>query len=160
MKCIRAHAYGANVIERKDLGGWLSGPTAPEGYRPGARFGLPADGPGSPAPISRRILSMLVDASIAAAGNWLLLNGSQWGTTIIFLAINVVMLTLFGATLGQLLLGLRVLPVKGRSPMVLRALIRSLMMMLLIPVVISNSDRQLGHDMAAGVSVVRSGAQQ
>ena len=148
-------AYLSDVIERKDLGTWLEGaPTDPD-YRPGSRYGVPADGPGSPARLGIRFTSWIIDALVSAGGAYLAFGPTNWGSTAVFLAINLLMLPLFGATIGQFFCGLRLMPVSGRSPMVLRALIRTLLMALLIPLVIQGRDRQLGHDMAAGVLVIR-----
>ena len=50
---------------------------------------------------------------------------------------------------------IRVHPVRGRTPMVLRALIRTGAMLLLLPACVWTRDAQPLHDLAAGTAVVR-----
>ena len=71
------------------------------------------------------------------------------------MSLNVLLLSLFGATPAQFLLGLRVLPVARRWPMPVRALVRTLAMLTVITAVVWNRDRQPLHDVLAGTAVVR-----
>lgn len=143
------------MINRKELGSWLEGPPAQEGYTPGSALGLPADGAGSPAPFGRRVLSLFLDWGVCAAASWALFHYSSAAIMGLFVGVNILMLTLFGATPAQLLLGLRVKPVSGRAPMLLRAAVRTVLMCLIIPGLVWNRDRQPLHDVVAGTAVVR-----
>lgn len=143
------------MIDRNDLGSWLDGPPVQEGYVPGSGIGLPVDGAGSPAPFGRRVLSLFIDWGLCSAVSWALFDYSAVAISGLFVGINIVMLTLFGATPAQFLLGLRVTPVSGRSPMLLRALVRTVLMHLIIPALVWNRDRQPLHDVVAGTAVVR-----
>lgn len=142
------------MIEREDLGSWMDGaPRDPDHVR-GSGLGLPPAGPGSVAGIGRRFLTYVVDWSVCLGASALLRDGSPALVWPLFTGMNVVMLTLFGATVGQLLLGVRVQPVARRWPMILRAVVRTVLLLLLIPTLIWNRDGQPLQDVAAGTAVV------
>lgn len=143
------------MIERKDLGSWLEGPPVAEDYVPGTDLGLPPAGPGSAAPFGRRVLTLALDWALCMGVSYLAFSYSALAISLLFVGMNLLMLSLFGATAGQFALGLRVLPVRGRMPMPVRALIRTALMHLLIPAMVWNKDRQPLHDVAAGTAVVR-----
>lgn len=142
------------MIDRKDLGSWMDGPPGEAGYAKGADLGLPAEGPGAVAPFWRRPLSLLVDWGLSVALSALLLGGEPLADLILFSVVNLLFLTLFGATPGQFLLRVRVVPVSGRSPMLLRAVVRTVLMLLVLPAVVWNRDAQPLHDVVAGTAVV------
>jgi uncharacterized RDD family membrane protein YckC len=109
--------------------------------------------PGLRAPLGRRVLTVLIDWLISTAVSVVLFDWSPTATLAVFAGLNVVLLTLVGATPGQLVLGLRVVSVAGRLPMILRALIRTALLCLIIPVaIVDDADRGL-HDRAAGTAV-------
>lgn len=142
-------------MQREDLGSWLEGAPADEGYVRGSSIGLPPSGPGSPAPFGRRVLGLLIDWGVCAGISWFAFDYDPLITLALFAVINVLLTSLFGLTLGQLLLRIHVVPVRGRSPMVLRAIVRTVLMLLVLPAVIWNRDGQPLHDVVAGTAVVR-----
>lgn len=142
------------VIDRKDLGSWMDGAPNEEGYVKGSSLGLPAEGTGSVAPFWRRPLSLVVDWGLCLLVSALVFSGDPLANLILFVVVNVLFLSLFGATPGQFALRLRVMPVSGRSPMILRAAVRTALMLLLLPAVVWNRDSQPLHDVAAGTAVV------
>lgn len=144
-----------DVIEREDLGSWIGGAPTPEGYVKGEGLGLPPEGQGSVAPFWRRPVALVVDWALCLAISTLLLGGDPLATLSMFSVVNVLFLSLFGATPGQFATRVRVLPVRGRSPMVLRAIVRTLLMLLLLPAMVWTRDAQPLHDVAAGTAVVR-----
>ena len=124
----------------------------------GAALGLPADGPGSLASFGQRSLAFLVDAFAAAliAGlvtapdlprNWSLLS---------FGLITVVFLLLTGQTPGMRLLGLRLAhPQPDRRLAPWRAVVRTALLMLLLPALVVDSDGRGLHDRLTDTAVVR-----
>jgi len=71
-------------------------------------------------------------------------------------ALNLIGVTLGGATFGHRLLGLRVLPVHGEWVTPLRAAIRAVLLCLVIPPIVVLSDDGRGlHDRAAGSRIIR-----
>lgn len=143
------------MIDRKDLGSWIEGTPQDPDYVPGTSYGLPADGPGSVAGFGRRLLSLLIDWGICVAVSIAFFQYDPLATLLLFVSLNVLLLSLFGATPAQFLLGLRVLPVARRWPMPVRALVRTLAMLTVITAVVSNRDRQPLHDVLTGTAVVR-----
>lgn len=143
------------MIDREDLGSWIGGaPTEPD-YVPGSRLGLPAEGPGSVASVPRRFVAYLVDWLLCAGASWIATGGSLQLVWPLFVLVSVVMLSLVGATFGQLALRLRTVPVARRWPMPLRALVRTGLLLLLLPALVFDRDRQPLQDVLAGTAIVR-----
>ncbi len=124
----------------------------------GASLGLPADGPGSLADFGTRVLAFGVDAIGSALvaglftapelpGNWALAA---------FAAITVVTLVAFGQTPGMRLLGLRLAhPRQGQRLAPWRAVVRTALLMLLVPALVVDSDGRGLHDRLTDTAVVR-----
>lgn len=121
----------------------------------GAGLGLPDQGSGSLAPIPLRFLSTCIDWAAAAAVSAAVFHYDPLATLLLFLAQIILMQTLFGASIGQFVTSLRVLPITGRSPMIARAVVRSAVMLSIISAFVMNDNRQTLHDLVAGVVVVR-----
>ena len=124
----------------------------------GAGLGLPADGPGSLAGFGQRAVAFLVDAVAAAliAGlvtapelprNWSLLS---------FVLITVGFLLLTGQTPGMRLLGLRLAhPRPEQRLAVWRAVVRTGLLMLLLPALVVDSNGRGLHDRLTDTAVIR-----
>lgn len=126
--------------------------------RRGASLGLPAEGPGSLAGFSTRVGAFLIDAFAAALvaglftapelpGNWSLLS---------FAVITVVFLVAAGRTPGMRLLGLQLAhPRPGARLAVWRAVVRTGLLILLVPALLVDADGRGLHDRLTGTAVVR-----
>ena len=122
---------------------------------------MPASGPGSMAPLWRRALGLLVDwflaqlISVLAFGAELGAGGAQAFVPLGVLAvINVLCITAFAATPGQASCGLQVLQVRpGSFP--LQVLVRTALLCLFVPAVLSDRNGRGFHDAAAGTVIVR-----
>jgi uncharacterized RDD family membrane protein YckC len=124
----------------------------------GASLGLPASGAGSLAAFSTRVVAFVVDALLAAVvaalftapqlpGNWSLLP---------FGLIYVVTLVAFGQTPGMRLLGLRLAhPREGQRLALWRAVVRTALLMLLVPALLVDADGRGLHDRLTQTAVVR-----
>jgi len=127
----------------------------------GEQLGMPADGPGSMAPLWRRALGLLVDWVLVqllarfAFGAELGAGGAQAFVPLGLLAVlNILTITAFAATPGQALLRLQVLQVKpGSFP--LQVVVRTLLLCLFVPAVLSARDGRGFHDALAGTVIVR-----
>ncbi|MEU7133957.1 RDD family protein [Streptomyces sp. NPDC046261] len=151
---------------RQAIGSWLSGPRAAAedmgiefGHR-GERLGLPENGPGAIAPLGRRFgalavdwaLSMLIAYGFLAggdpqrAGNWALL---------IFLVLSLLTVGTVGCTPGKRLFGLRVIGEDGARLSLPRVLLRSVLLLLVVPAVVWDRDTRGLHDRFARAVQVR-----
>jgi uncharacterized RDD family membrane protein YckC len=133
-------------------------PSPSQGRPRGAALGLPAEGPGSLASFGSRIGAYLVDAVAAALvaglftapslpGNWSLLS---------FGLITVVTLVAFGQTPGMRLFGLRLAhPRAGQRLALWRAVVRTALLMVLVPALVVDADGRGLHDRLTDTAVVR-----
>jgi uncharacterized RDD family membrane protein YckC len=129
------------------------------GYR-GERLGLPEEGPGSIAPIGRRVVALLIDwllcvviaygliahGSAHSANNWAL---------VVFGVVSVIGLTLVGATPGKAITRLRVVAVGGGRLGPLGVLIRTVLLLIVVPAVVWDRDTRGLHDKAARAVQIR-----
>jgi uncharacterized RDD family membrane protein YckC len=140
--------------------------TLPQTYR-GERLGLPPDGPGSIAAIPPRIVAFIVDCLAAGlvAALFVAVFGHHSGAdalprnwSFIPFAVDYIGgMLLTGRTLGMYLTGVRVVRVPNNVAVdPWRAFIRTVLLVLIIPAVITDRDRRGLHDRVAGTAVVRS----
>jgi uncharacterized RDD family membrane protein YckC len=121
-------------------------------------MGLPESGPGSVASPGQKLAALVVDAVLAglvAAAftapalpkNWSLLS---------FFLITVVTVSFFGFTPGMLALGIRVVRMDGAAMVgPIRAIPRTVMVMVIVPAAIWDSNGRGLHDKALGTIVLR-----
>jgi uncharacterized RDD family membrane protein YckC len=119
---------------------------------------LPESGPGSLAAFSTRVVAFLVDAVIAALVAALFTAPEppgNWGVLSLGL-IYVVSLVVFGQTPGMRLLGLRLAhPRQGARLAPWRAVVRTALLVLLVPALIVDADGRGLHDRLTDTAVVR-----
>jgi uncharacterized RDD family membrane protein YckC len=144
------------VTERRWAGSWLSGTPATRDASsyPGERFGLPADGAGSVAGMGRRLLALLIDwlmCMVISLGLW----RSQAWTLPIFAGETYLLTALSGFTVGKRVLGIRVARVDGRPVGFGWALLRTVLLLAVIPPLITDGDMRGLHDRAANTIVVK-----
>ncbi|MBK8730046.1 MAG: RDD family protein [Tetrasphaera sp.] len=127
----------------------------------GSLLGLPASGPGSLAPFARRFVAVLIDWVLAqlvvAAFAW---RSIQEGERLSFVVLGVfglltwVSLSFVAATFGHFVMGLQLRQVRpGVGP--LQALVRTVLLCLFLPAVLTAKDGRGLHDVAAGTVLVR-----
>jgi uncharacterized RDD family membrane protein YckC len=144
------------VADRRWAGSWLSGVPASDGAEtyPGQRLGLPETGSGSVATIGRRLLALLAD--------WLLCMvialaafRSQFWTLPVFAAETYLLTALTGVTVGKRLLGIRVIRLGGGPVGFGWALVRTVLLLTVVPALVTDRDLRGLHDRAADTVVVR-----
>ncbi len=124
----------------------------------GASLGLPESGPGSLASFGTRVLAYLVDAVIAAlvAALFTAPDLPRTWSLLSFGLIYVVTLVAFGQTPGMRLLGLRLAhPAEGQRLALWRAVVRTVLLVLLIPALVVDADGRGLHDRLTDTAVVR-----
>lgn len=149
-------------------GSWLSGPSAaqPDGERVGTYrgelLGLPQHGLGSLAGTGRRVGALAVDWFIALGISSLVvraggLGGSiQTWTLLVWFLIGVVAVSLFGYTPGQFFLRIRVIRIDAPAGVgFVRASVRSVILVFVIPALFTDSDGRGMHDRATGTALAQ-----
>lgn len=124
------------------------------GHR-GQRLGLPESGRGSVASFGRRIVALAIDwwlSLLIAAG--LLRLRAEWA--LVVLAVEYVLLVpTLGMTVGMRLAGIGVANLVGdRLPRWPAVVVRTILLLLVIPAVVYDRDGRGVHDRAAGTVVV------
>lgn len=130
--------------------------TASESARwAGDRLGLPQNGPGSLAGIGRRILAIFIDWGLA----WLLciafFGGSNDFTLLIFGVMQWLLISTLGYSVGMRVCTIAVRRLDGMWVGFWRSLIRTVLLLLVIPVAVWDADNRGLHDKAAGTVLVR-----
>lgn len=124
---------------------------------PGERLGLPDTGPRSVGRLGRRVLAIFLDWGIAALPAYLLIGGpvaSLWNYAF-FLVMQVLFIPTIGGSIGHRLFGLRVVSISGGWIGVWRPLVRTVLLGLVIPVLVWDSDQRGFHDKIAGTVLIR-----
>lgn len=124
---------------------------------PGASLGLPAEGPGSLASFTRRVGGYLVDAVSSALIAWVFTAPAGPGnwSLLVFGVMTVVTLVLFGQTPGHRVFGMRLAhPTPGARVAPWRAVVRTALLMLLVPALLVDADGRGLHDRLTGTAVV------
>jgi uncharacterized RDD family membrane protein YckC len=137
-------------------------------FYPGQDLGLPEYGRGSVAGWSRRLGALIIDwvacslitiaffyhPSASHASN-VFVEPRPW-TPLVFGIQDLLLTATTGFTLGKRLTGLRVVRLDGQPVGFLRALARTLLLMMVVPAVMMDRDLRGLQDKAAGTVVVRS----
>ncbi|MES1169678.1 MAG: RDD family protein [Leifsonia sp.] len=129
-------------------------------YWPGERFGLPEDGPRSVARFGRRLGAIAIDWAISYGLSWLFFRekdgtANPWATLAVFAVLTLLFELFFNASIGHLLLRMRVVPIRGGSLAPWRPLVRTLLLCLAVPALIWDRDQRGLHDRVAGTVLVR-----
>jgi len=122
---------------------------------PGRHFGLPATGPRSIARFGRRLVAFAIDAALGALISYAFFDYDRWASIAIFAVLQIVFLVLVSGSVGHLLLGMRVVPLKSGWIGIWRPIVRTLLLSLLVPALITDRDRRGVHDRLAGTVLVR-----
>lgn len=122
---------------------------------PGRHFGLPASGPRSIARFGRRLAAFAIDAALVALISYAFFGYERWASLAVFVALQIIFLVLVSGSIGHLLLGMRVVPLKSGWIGIWRPILRTLLLALLVPALIADRDGRGLHDRLAGTVLVR-----
>lgn len=158
--------YRGRVDNRQAIGSWISGPRATAedmgvdfGYR-GRRLGLPEEGPGSIARFGRRLAALCIDWALCLLIAYGLLSGgraqsaSNWAL-VVFAVLSLLTVGTVGFTPGKRMLGLRVVAEGGGRLSLPRVVLRTLLLVVVIPAVVWDRDGRGLHDRLARSVEVR-----
>ena len=132
--------------------------TAPQAgdkaYYPGQGFGLPEHGPGSVADMPRRLLALLIDWLLSMLIAYWLTHSQFW--TIAVFAVEIYVLTATtGFTVGKRLVGIRTIRTHGGLVGFWWALVRTAILLTVVPPLLTDRDLRGLHDRAADTIVIR-----
>jgi len=124
---------------------------------PGKRLGLPESGPRSIGRFGRRLGAIAIDWAIAYLITLAFLGDDPFGFKVLglFALMQVVLLLLLNGSIGHLIVGLRVVPVRPGYLGLWRPIVRTILLCLVIPAVIFDKDQRGLHDRWIGTLLVR-----
>lgn len=131
-------------VNARAAGGW-----------PGKRLGLRESGSRSVARFGRRVGAIVIDWLLAVLISIAFFNYDGWATLAIFAILQIVFLSLLSGSIGHLILGMRVVPIRGGWIGVWRPAVRTVLLCIVIPAVIWDRDQRGMHDRLAGTVLVR-----
>jgi uncharacterized RDD family membrane protein YckC len=110
----------------------------------------------------KRILALIIDWASAILVVQVIPNAPEYGTqrnsllTLIIFALEVILFTwLMGSSFGQRIVGLRVKDfVKDSNPSLLQSIFRTLLIVLIIPPLLADSDGRGLHDRLAKTKII------
>ena len=121
---------------------------------PGERLGLPRDGSGSIGHLGRRVGALFLDYGAA----YLISGFFGWDPLAIlsiFAAIQIVFIPTLQGSPGHRIFGLRLVRVDGAWTGLWRPIVRTLLLVVVVPAVIWDADHRGLHDKAAGTVLLR-----
>jgi hypothetical protein len=121
---------------------------------PGARFGLPEQGSRSVAGMGRRLLALLIDWLLCMVISLAAFRSQLW-TLPIFAAETYLLTALTGLTIGKRLVNIRVASLGGGTVGFGWALVRTLLLLAVVPPLITDRDLRGLHDRAANTIVIK-----
>lgn len=133
---------------------------------PGERLGLPSTGAGSIARIGRRIGALAIDYAAATIIATAFLGFdqfalpteaglSQFGPMLVFALLQILFIPTAGGSPGHRMLGMRVVRLDGAWVGLWRPIIRTILLVLVVPAVIWDADQRGLHDKAVGTVLIR-----
>ena len=127
---------------------------------PGERLGLPEEGSRSVARIGRRFAAIAVDWGLSMVAALLIAPYDSpmysLATLLVFAVTQIAFIPTIGGSIGHRLLGMRVVPIAGGWVGWWRPLVRAVLLVLVIPVLVWDSDQRGFHDKIAGTVLIRS----
>jgi uncharacterized RDD family membrane protein YckC len=135
-----------------------SGAAADPGY-PGEDLGLPETGPGSVASWGRRVGALCIDWGVCILLVLTLVRPPAPDVSIWILAIfglqDLMLTSVTGLTLGKLVLRIRVARLDGKLVGLFWGLVRTLLLLLVVPPLVTDKDMRGLHDRASNTVVIR-----
>lgn len=105
--------------------------------------------------LGRRIAGLAIDWALAVAASVIFFNYDGFATTLIFVVLQIVFIPTIGGSIGHRLVGLRVVVLGGGWVGLWRPIVRSLLLSIVIPALVWDSDQRGFHDKMAGTVLIR-----
>ncbi len=134
-------------------------------YYAGQNLGYPSSGPGSMATLGKRVVALFIDytaASLIAAAFFgyrqFVVDQdalTQFMPLAVFAVMNIIFIPTIAGTPGHRIMKLRVMRADGQWTGFWRPIVRTLLLVLVIPVAIWDQDNRGLHDKIAGTSLIQ-----
>ena len=98
---------------------------------------------------------MAIDWALAVVVSSLFFNYNGFATTVIFVGMQIVFIPTLGGSIGHRLLGLRLVPLAGGWVGIWRPVVRSVLLGIVVPALVWDSDQRGFHDKIAGTVLIR-----
>jgi uncharacterized RDD family membrane protein YckC len=126
---------------------------------PGERLGLPEHGTGSVGRVGRRLAAIAVDWAIAnvialLAGPYAS-TAQSWAALGVFALMQITFIPTIGGSIGHRALGLHVVPIRGGWIGLWRPIVRTALLVIVLPALVWDSDQRGFHDKLAGTVLIR-----
>jgi uncharacterized RDD family membrane protein YckC len=105
--------------------------------------------------VGRRFAALAIDWALAVAASALFFNYNGFATTLIFVGMQIVFIPTIGGSIGHRLLGLRVVALAGGWVGLWRPVVRSILLGIVVPALVWDSDQRGFHDKIAGTVLIR-----
>jgi uncharacterized RDD family membrane protein YckC len=129
--------------------------TAAENTYPGERLGLNAGGSRSIARVGRRIGALAIDWAAAVIISIAFFQYDSIATLLIFAVVQIIFIPTIGGSPGHRILGMRLVMVGGGWVGLWRPVVRTLLLVVVIPAVIWDQDQRGLHDKVVGTVLIR-----
>lgn len=129
--------------------------TSRDSAYPGERLGRPRSGAGSVARVGRRLAALAIDWACATVISIAFFRYDALATLTVFALVQVVFIPLIGGSPGHRIVGLRLERLTGGWVGLWRPILRTALLIVVIPAVIWDPDQRGLHDKAAGTVLVR-----
>ena len=133
---------------------------------PGERLGLPKTGSGSVGRLGRRVAALAIDYAAATLIASALFGFrqfdlpkeaglTQFAPMIVFAVLQIVFIPTIGGSPGHRIVGMRLVMMNGGWVGLWRPIVRTVLLILVIPAVIFDADQRGLHDKAVGTVLIR-----
>jgi uncharacterized RDD family membrane protein YckC len=133
---------------------------------PGERLGLPKTGSGSVGRLGRRVAALAIDyaaATLIASAFFGFRQFdlpkeaglTQFAPMIVFAVLQIVFIPTIGGSPGHRIVGMRLVTMNGGWVGLWRPIVRTVLLILVIPAVIFDADQRGLHDKAVGTVLIR-----
>ena len=126
---------------------------------PGERLGLPNTGSGSVGRVGRRLAAIAIDWASAMLIALLFTPYESvaytWVVPLVFAVLQIVFIPTIGGSIGHRLLGMHLVSLTGGWIGLWRPVVRTLLLMIVLPAVVWDSDQRGFHDKIANTVLIR-----
>ena len=116
---------------------------------------MPRSGPGSVGRVGRRLAGIAIDWALAVGVSVAFFDYNEFATLFAFVLLQIVFIPTIGGSIGQRLVGLRSVALRGGWIGLWRPVLRTVLLVLALPALVWDSDQRGFHDKVAGTVLIR-----